>query len=219
MLWFTRARIPLPARTRATAVQPTRRHRGTRSCSLPPDSSGAQLAMGRACRQNRTSRGPHRRPTLLRRRDLRPELQKSRQSQAGHPTVRRSSSTSSPSRLAGTSTPSTRTEADSARLRTEATPKPGLGHRPVGRIDNAVELTDRDITTRVVAEAADPKMTSVGDVYSRDLISVEPDKDLEEALQLMARHQSAAARCRERQARRHRCPGRHRPQGEREEDR
>jgi CBS domain len=26
-------------------------------------------------------------------------------------------------------------------------------------------LTDRDITTRVVAEAADPKMTSVGDVY------------------------------------------------------
>jgi CBS domain-containing protein len=41
----------------------------------------------------------------------------------------------------------------------------------------------------VVAEAADPKTTSVGDVYSRDLISVEPAKDLEEALQLMARHQ------------------------------
>ena len=50
-------------------------------------------------------------------------------------------------------------------------------------------ITDRDITTRVVAEAADLKTTSVGDVYSRDLISVEPDKDLEEALQLMARHQ------------------------------
>jgi CBS-domain-containing membrane protein len=32
-------------------------------------------------------------------------------------------------------------------------------------------------------------MTSVGDVYSRDLISVEPDKELDEALQLMARHQ------------------------------
>ena len=41
----------------------------------------------------------------------------------------------------------------------------------------------------MVAEAADPKTTSVGDVYSRDLISVEPAKDLEEALQLMARHQ------------------------------
>jgi CBS domain-containing protein len=50
-------------------------------------------------------------------------------------------------------------------------------------------ITDRDIATRVVAAAADPKTTSVGDVSSRDLISVEPDKDLEEALQLMGRHQ------------------------------
>jgi CBS domain-containing protein len=49
-------------------------------------------------------------------------------------------------------------------------------------------ITDRDITTRVVAEAADPNTTSVGDVYSRDLVSVEPDKDLEEAVQLMASH-------------------------------
>jgi CBS domain-containing protein len=50
-------------------------------------------------------------------------------------------------------------------------------------------ITDRDITTRVVAEAADLATTSVGDVYSQDLISVEPDRDLEEALRLMARHQ------------------------------
>jgi len=50
-------------------------------------------------------------------------------------------------------------------------------------------ITDRDITTRVVAEAADPSTTSVGDVYSRDLISVEPDNDLEAAVELMARHQ------------------------------
>jgi CBS domain-containing protein len=50
-------------------------------------------------------------------------------------------------------------------------------------------ITDRDITTRVVAEAADPQSTSVGDVHSRDLITVEPETDLEEALQLMARHQ------------------------------
>jgi CBS domain-containing protein len=50
-------------------------------------------------------------------------------------------------------------------------------------------ITDRDITTRVVAEAADPGKTSVGDVSSGDLISVEPDSDLEDALQLMARHQ------------------------------
>jgi CBS domain-containing protein len=50
-------------------------------------------------------------------------------------------------------------------------------------------ITDRDITTRVVAEAADLATTSVGDVYSKDLVSVEPDKDLEDALALMARHQ------------------------------
>ena len=50
-------------------------------------------------------------------------------------------------------------------------------------------LTDRDITTRVVAEAADTTSMSVEDVYSRDLVSVEPDEDLDEALQLMARHQ------------------------------
>jgi CBS domain-containing protein len=50
-------------------------------------------------------------------------------------------------------------------------------------------ITDRDITTRVVAEAADLATTSVGDVYSQDLISVEPENELEEALRLMARHQ------------------------------
>ena len=50
-------------------------------------------------------------------------------------------------------------------------------------------ITDRDITTRVVAEATDPKAASVGDICSRDVISVEADKDHEEALGLMARHQ------------------------------
>jgi CBS domain-containing protein len=65
-----------------------------------------------------------------------------------------------------------------------------IGSLPITDDDQLVGMiTDRDITTRVVAEAADPKTTSVGDVYSRDLISVEPDQDLQEALQLMARHQ------------------------------
>ena len=65
-----------------------------------------------------------------------------------------------------------------------------IGSLPITDDDQLVGMiTDRDITTRVVAEAADPQTTSVGDVYSRDLISVEPDKDLEEAVKLMARHQ------------------------------
>jgi CBS domain-containing protein len=65
-----------------------------------------------------------------------------------------------------------------------------IGSLPITEDDQLVGMiTDRDITTRVVAEAADPERTSVGDVYSRDLISVEPDNDLDEALGLMARHQ------------------------------
>jgi CBS domain-containing protein len=65
-----------------------------------------------------------------------------------------------------------------------------IGSLPISDDEQLVGMiTDRGLTTRVVAEAADPKTTSVGDVYSRDIISVEPDKDLEEALQLMAHHQ------------------------------
>ncbi|HYX77363.1 MAG TPA: CBS domain-containing protein [Gaiellaceae bacterium] len=65
-----------------------------------------------------------------------------------------------------------------------------IGSLPITDDEQLVGMiTDRDITTRVVAAAADPKMTSVSDVYSRDLVSVEPDNDLDEALRLMARHQ------------------------------
>jgi CBS domain-containing protein len=65
-----------------------------------------------------------------------------------------------------------------------------IGSLPVTEDGRLVGIiTDRDITTRVVAESAVPETTSVSDVYSHDLISVEPNNDLEEALQLMARHQ------------------------------
>jgi CBS domain-containing protein len=65
-----------------------------------------------------------------------------------------------------------------------------IGSLPVTEDERVVGMiTDRDITTRVVAESAAPETTSVGEVYSRDLISVEPNSDLEEALRLMARHQ------------------------------
>src|ERR687897_3427522 len=65
-----------------------------------------------------------------------------------------------------------------------------IGSLPITDDEKLVGMiTDRDITTRVVAEAAVPETTSVGDVYSRDLISVEPNHDLDEAVKLMARHQ------------------------------
>ena len=65
-----------------------------------------------------------------------------------------------------------------------------IGSLPITDGDALVGMiTDRDITTRVVAQGVDLATTSVGDVFSEDLVSVEPDKELEEALQLMARHQ------------------------------
>ena len=75
---------------------------------------------------------------------------------------------------------------EAARLMRDA----DIGSVPVTDGDQLVGMiTDRDITTRVVAEAADLGTTSVGDVCSRDVTSVEADKGHEEAVELMARHQ------------------------------
>jgi CBS domain-containing protein len=49
-------------------------------------------------------------------------------------------------------------------------------------------VTDRDITIRVVAEGRDPRTTKVEEVASRDLVTVDPDQALEEALALMDEH-------------------------------
>ena len=50
-------------------------------------------------------------------------------------------------------------------------------------------LTDRDIAIRVVAEGKDPQSTTVRDVVTSRLVTVDPDQDLDEALRLMAQHQ------------------------------
>ena len=50
-------------------------------------------------------------------------------------------------------------------------------------------LTDRDIAVRVVAEGKDPQSTRVRDVASSDLVTIDPDQELDEALRLMAQHQ------------------------------
>jgi CBS domain-containing protein len=50
-------------------------------------------------------------------------------------------------------------------------------------------LTDRDIVVRVVAEGKDPDTVSASDVASSDLVTIDPQQDLDEALALMARHQ------------------------------
>jgi CBS domain-containing protein len=50
-------------------------------------------------------------------------------------------------------------------------------------------VTDRDIVMRVVAAGKDPQSTTAGEIASSDVVTVEPDQDLDEALSLMARHQ------------------------------
>jgi CBS domain-containing protein len=49
-------------------------------------------------------------------------------------------------------------------------------------------VTDRDIAIRVVAEGKDPQSTSVREVASTDLVTIDPEEDLDEALRLMAQH-------------------------------
>jgi CBS domain-containing protein len=50
-------------------------------------------------------------------------------------------------------------------------------------------ITDRDIAVRVVAEGKDPTSTTVGEIASGNLVTVDPEQTLDEALRLMAQHQ------------------------------
>ena len=56
-----------------------------------------------------------------------------------------------------------------------------------GRLTGMV--TDRDIAIRVVAEGKDPQSTAVREVVSKNLVTIDPQQDLDEALRLMAQHQ------------------------------
>jgi CBS domain-containing protein len=50
-------------------------------------------------------------------------------------------------------------------------------------------LTDRDIVVRVVAEGKDPQTVTAREVASTDLVTIDPQQDLDEALRLMASNQ------------------------------
>src|ERR671911_48251 len=65
-----------------------------------------------------------------------------------------------------------------------------VGLAPIVEGDRLVgTLTDRDIAVRVVAESRDPETTTVREVASTDVVTVDPEQGLGEALQLMAKHQ------------------------------
>jgi CBS domain-containing protein len=76
--------------------------------------------------------------------------------------------------------------ADAAKLMKQA----DAGMIPVVEEQRLVgTLTDRDIAIRVVAEGRDAGVTTVGEIASRDLVTIGPDQDIAEALGLMASNQ------------------------------
>jgi CBS domain-containing protein len=65
-----------------------------------------------------------------------------------------------------------------------------VGLAPIVQGDTLIgTLTDRDIAIRVVAEGRDPESTTVREVASTDLVTIDPEQSLDEALRLMAQHQ------------------------------
>jgi CBS domain-containing protein len=57
------------------------------------------------------------------------------------------------------------------------------GERPVAIV------TDRDIIAHVVAEGRDPTSMTVDEIASKDLVTIGPDQDINEARRLMDEHQ------------------------------
>jgi CBS domain-containing protein len=50
-------------------------------------------------------------------------------------------------------------------------------------------ITDRDIAIRVVADGKDPQSTKVRDIMSTQIITIDPQQNVDEAARLMAQHQ------------------------------
>ena len=65
-----------------------------------------------------------------------------------------------------------------------------VGLAPIVEGDRLVgTVTDRDIAVRLVAEGKDPEATKVREIATPNVVTVDPQQDLDEALSLMARHQ------------------------------
>lgn len=57
------------------------------------------------------------------------------------------------------------------------------GERLIGMV------TDRDIVVRAIAKGKDPRGMPVSEIASQDLVTVDPDDDVDDALRLMAQYQ------------------------------
>ena len=65
-----------------------------------------------------------------------------------------------------------------------------VGSLPVVDNDRLVGIvTDRDIVVRAIAKGKDPTGMPASAISTRELVTVRPDDDLSDALELMVRHQ------------------------------
>jgi len=65
-----------------------------------------------------------------------------------------------------------------------------VGLAPIVEDDKLIGLlTDRDIAIRVVAEGRNPDQVTVREVASKQVVTIDPQQDLDEALRIMAKHQ------------------------------
>jgi CBS domain-containing protein len=65
-----------------------------------------------------------------------------------------------------------------------------VGLAPIVEGDKLIGmLTDRDIAIRVVADGRDPDQVTVGEVASKQVVTIDPQQELDEALRIMAKHQ------------------------------
>jgi CBS domain-containing protein len=77
--------------------------------------------------------------------------------------------------------PPTATIADAAqRMRDE-----GIGDVLVRDKGSTCIVTDRDIAIRAVAEGKDPKKATVGEICTKDVVTVTPDTPVDEAARIM----------------------------------
>lgn len=49
-------------------------------------------------------------------------------------------------------------------------------------------VTERDMLNKIVSSSRDPSQVRVRDIMTRDVVSVSPDKDVEEATDIMSKH-------------------------------
>jgi CBS domain-containing protein len=88
-----------------------------------------------------------------------------------------------------TSNPTTVTPDTSAREAAEIMKSEDTGIVPIVEGDRLTGvITDRDLALRIVAEGKSAD-TRVGELASKDLVTVDPQQSLEEAARLMAEHQ------------------------------